>query len=67
MLYNTITTYTEAREFNGRVHRATARFTVGYTVVNGVTNIYAMVHTVILRWNHIPDMHSYSEVCPLSK
>jgi hypothetical protein len=47
MLYDTITTYTEAREFNGRVHRATTRFTVGYTVVNGVTNIYAMVLKVI--------------------
>jgi hypothetical protein len=47
MLYDTITTYTEAREFNGRVPRATTRFTVGYTVVNGVTNIYAMVLKVI--------------------
>src|SRR5260221_134848 len=47
MLYDNITTYTEARDFNGRVHRATIRFTVGYTVVNGVTNIYAMVLKVI--------------------
>jgi hypothetical protein len=47
MLYDTISTYTEAREFNGRIHRATTRFTVGYTVVNWVTNIYAMVLKVI--------------------
>jgi hypothetical protein len=37
MLYDTITTDTEARELNGRVHRATTRFTVGYTVVNGAS------------------------------
>jgi hypothetical protein len=46
MVYDSITTYTEAREFNGKVH-ATTRFTVGYTSVNGVTKIYAMVDKVL--------------------
>ena len=47
MLYDSITAYTEAREFNGKVHSATTRFTVGYTSVNGVTKIYAMVDKVL--------------------
>ena len=47
MLYDSITAYTEAREFNGKVNSATTRFTVGYTSVNGVTKIYAMVDKVL--------------------
>ena len=47
MVYDSITAYTEAREFNGKVHSATTRFTVGYTSVNGVTKIYAMVDKVL--------------------
>jgi hypothetical protein len=47
MNYDSITEYTEARESNGRMHRATVRMTVGYTLVNGMPNIYALVLKVL--------------------
>jgi hypothetical protein len=47
MIYDSITEYTEAMESNGRLHRASVRMTVGYTLVNGSPNIYALVLKVL--------------------
>jgi hypothetical protein len=47
MIYDSITEYTEALENNGRLHRATTRLTVGFTVYNDVTTIYALVLKVL--------------------
>lgn len=47
MVYDSITEYTEALENNGRLHRATTRFTVGFTAYNDVTTIYALVLKVL--------------------
>ncbi len=47
MIYDSITTYSETQEKGGRMHRATIRFTVGYTFVNNVTTIYALVMKVL--------------------
>jgi hypothetical protein len=47
MVYDSITQYSEAMENNGRMHRATVRLTVGYTVENGMPSVYALVLKVI--------------------
>jgi hypothetical protein len=47
MVYDSITAYTEVQERNGRLHQATVRLTVGYTFINNVTTIYALVEKVL--------------------
>jgi hypothetical protein len=47
MIYDSIAENTEAMERNGRLHRASVRMTVGYTLVNGLPNIYALVLKVL--------------------
>jgi hypothetical protein len=47
MMYDSITTYSETQEKGGRMHRATIRLTVGYTFVNNVSTIYALVMKVL--------------------
>jgi hypothetical protein len=47
MMYDSITLYNEIQERYGRMHRFTERLTVGYTFVNNVTTIYALVMKVL--------------------
>jgi len=47
MIYDSITVYTEALENNGRLHRATTRLTVGFTVRGEYTTVYALVLKVL--------------------
>jgi hypothetical protein len=47
MMYDSITLYNEIQERYGRTHRFTERLTVGYTFVNNVTTIYALVMKVL--------------------
>jgi hypothetical protein len=47
MIYDSINVYSEVQERFGRLHRALTRLTVGYTVENGVPNIYGLVLKVL--------------------
>jgi hypothetical protein len=47
MMYDSITLYNEIQERYGRMHQFTERLTVGYTFVNNVTTIYALVMKVL--------------------
>jgi hypothetical protein len=47
MIYDSITVYTEALENNGRLHRANARLTLGFTARGESTTIYALVLKVL--------------------
>lgn len=47
MLYDSIDVYTEIQERHGRLHRATSRFSVGYTLEDGVPTIYSLTQKVL--------------------
>jgi hypothetical protein len=47
MIYDSINVFSVVQEHYGRLHRALTRLTVGYTVENGVPNIYGLVLKVL--------------------
>jgi hypothetical protein len=47
MIYDNITLISDVYETGVRWHHATVRFTVGYTYVDGIVKIYALVYKVV--------------------
>jgi hypothetical protein len=47
MIYDNITMVSNVYEIGVRWHHATIKFTVGYTYVNGIVKIYALVYKVV--------------------
>lgn len=47
MMYDSLNVYSEVQKRHGRLHKALSRFTVGYTLQDGVPTIYSLTNEVL--------------------